>query len=126
VVADFWYPNLRELWVSEHGAEIVSAKKPFDMPDGRKVAWGIRNVSVDYNQQIIREEMFYNISHLDGREERLVYPAAMRYFFRYEVEHLLARTGFRTEFVFAGFAKELFGDKYPSELIVFARKAEGR
>ena len=123
LVADLWYPNLRELSMSEHGAEIVSAKTPFHMPDGRNVTWGIRNTSVDYNRQIIHEEMFYNISHPDGREERLVYPTPMRYFFRYEVEHLLARTGFRTEAVYAGFDKDPFGDKYPSELIFFARKA---
>ena len=46
----------------------------------------------------------------------------MRYFFRYEVEHLLARTGFRTESIYAGFDKEPFGAKYPSELVFVARK----
>ena len=119
---DWWYPNLRELSLSEHGAEIVPPT-PFHMRDGRNVTWGIRNTSVDYNRQIIHEEMFYNISHADGREEQLIYPAPMRYFFRYEVEHLLARTGFRIEAVYAGFDKEPFGDQYPSELIFFARKA---
>ena len=92
------------------------------MRDGRNVTWGIRNTSVDYNRQIIHEEMFYNVSHPDGREERLVYPTPMRFFFRYEVEHLLIRTGFRIEVVYAGFGKEPFGDHYPSELIFFARK----
>lgn len=121
LVADLWYPNLRELSESEHGAEIVPPT-PFHMRDGRNVTWGIRNTSVDYNRQIIHEEMFYNVSHPDGREERLVYPTPMRFFFRYEVEHLLIRTGFRIEVVYAGFGKEPFGDHYPSELIFFARK----
>jgi hypothetical protein len=124
LVMDLWYPNLRELSASENGAEIVSVKTPFLMPDGRSVTWGIRNTSVDYNRQIIHEELFYDIRYPDGHEERIVYPSPMRYFFRYEVEHLLARTGFRTESVFAGFDKALFGSKYPSELVFVARKAQ--
>jgi SAM-dependent methyltransferase len=124
LVMDLWYPNLRELSASENGAEIVSVKTPFYMPDGRSVTWGIRNTSVDYNRQIIHEDLFYDIRYPDGHEERIVYPSPMRYFFRYEVEHLLARTGFRTESVYAGFDKEPFGSKYPSELVFVARKAQ--
>lgn len=122
LVADFWYPNLRQLWVSEDGSEVVPPQRPFSMPDGREVTWGIRNTSVDYNRQIIHEDMSYHVRYPDGRQEHLSYPAAMRYFFRYEVEHLLARTGFRTESVYAGFGKEAFGDMYPSELIIVAHK----
>jgi len=79
---------------------------------------------VDYNRQIIREEMFYNVRYPDRHEEQMIYPSSMRYFFRYEVEHLLARTGFRTESVYASFDKEPFGSKYPSELVFVARKAQ--
>ncbi len=124
LVMDLWYPNLRDLWQSENGAEIVSAKTPFLMPDGSSVKWGIRNISVDYNRQIIHEEMFYYVCHPDGQKEHFVYPSPMRYFFRYEVEHLLARTGFRIESVYAGFNKEPFGSKYPSEMVLVARKAQ--
>jgi len=124
LVMDLWYPNLRELSASENGAEIVSVKTPFHMPDGRSVTWGIRNTSVDYNRQIIHEELFYDVRYADGHEERIVYPSPLRYFFRYEVEHLLARTGFLTESVYAGFDKEFFGSRYPSELVFVARRAQ--
>lgn len=123
LVMDLWYPDLRELWKSENGAEIVSVKTPFIMPDGRRVSWGIRNISVDYNEQIIHEEMLYDIRYPDGHQEQRIYPSPMRYFFRYEVEHLLARTGFRTESIYAGFDKEPFGSTYPSEMVFVARKA---
>ena len=122
LVMDLWYPNLRELPKSENGADIVTVETPFSMPDGRSIKWGIRNTSVDYNRQIIYEDLFYDIRHPNGNEERLIYPAPMRYFFRYEVEHLLARTGFRTNAVYAGFDKEPFGAKYPSEMIFAASK----
>jgi SAM-dependent methyltransferase len=123
LVMDLWYPNLRELPASENGAEIYTAQTPFKMPDGRNVTWGIRNTSVDYGRQIIYEEMFYSIQHPDGHREQLLYPSPMRYFFRYEVEHLLARTGLRPECIYSDFDKEPFGSKYPSELVFLARKA---
>jgi SAM-dependent methyltransferase len=118
---DVFYPDLRELLVNK-GMEIVRAKTPFEMPDGRSVIWGIRYDSVDHNRQVIHEELFYNIRYPDGHEEQMVYPESLRYFFRFEVEHLLARTGFRVESVYAGFNKEPFGSQYPSELIFLARK----
>jgi hypothetical protein len=68
--------------------------------------------------------MFYDIRYPDGHKERIVYPSPMRYFFHYEVEHLLARTGFRTESVYADFEKECFGSKYPSELVFVASKVQ--
>jgi len=126
LVMDLRYPDLRELWKSEDGAEIVSVKTPFHMPDGRSVTWGIRETSVDYDCQVIHAEMYYNILYPDGRKEQIVYPSPGRYFFRYEVEHLLARTGFKTESVYAGFDKEPFGSRYPSELVFVARKAQVR
>jgi SAM-dependent methyltransferase len=122
LVVDLWYPDLRELWKSETGADIVYKKTPFTMQDGRRVNWGIRNMTVDYNQQIIQEEMFYDVVYPDGRKEHMVYPCPMRYFFRYEVENLLARTGFALETVYADFDKEPFGSKYPSEMVFIARK----
>lgn len=120
---DVFYPDLKELSASEKGAEIFMAKTPFEMPDGRIVTWGIRYNSVDYNRQVIHGELIYDIRYPDGHEERLVYTDPLRYFFRFEVEHLLARTGFRTVSVYADFDKEPFGSKYPSELVFFARKA---
>jgi len=47
----------------------------------------------------------------------------MRYLFRFEVEHLLARCGFEIEHIYAGFDKSPYGSQYPGELIVVALKA---
>jgi len=46
----------------------------------------------------------------------------MRYFFRFEAEHLLARAGFRVEHVYADYDKSPYGSKYPGELIFVAGK----
>lgn len=122
LVFDLYYPDLRGFTVGEEGAEIVSINTPFEMPDGRSVTWGLWWASIDYNQQITHGKMIYNIRYPDGREERLIYDDPMRYFFRFEAEHLLARTGFKTESIYADFNKEAFGSKYPSELLFLARK----
>lgn len=120
LVLDLFYPSSKEFASGEEG---FVAKTPFKMPDDRIVTWGIHFNSVDYHEQIIHEEMFYDVSYPDGHEERLVYSSLLRYFYPYEAEHLLARSGFKVESVYADFTKEPFGSKYPSELILKARKA---
>lgn len=122
LVFDVYYMSLMELTAPE-GKEVFSAKTPFIMPDGRSVTWGIsRRGVIDYNRQVMQDGLFYDIRYPDRHEERLVYADPLRYFYRFEVEHLLARTGFKTEAVYADFNKEPFGSKYPSELIFLARK----
>src|SRR5262249_31224640 len=58
-------------------------------PDGRRVVRRHKVVSRDYFNQI---ELVYYVTHPDGREEPLVHAFPMRYLFRFEAEHLLART----------------------------------
>ena len=41
---------------------------------------------------------------------------------RFEAEHLLARSGFEVEHLYAGYDKSEYGSKYPGELIFVARK----
>jgi len=48
----------------------------------------------------------------------------MRYVFRFEMEHLLARTGFRVEHLYSDFEKHPYGHAYPGELIFVARKTK--
>ncbi|MFC1978451.1 class I SAM-dependent DNA methyltransferase [Chloroflexota bacterium] len=118
LVFDLFYPSSAEFSSGEEG---FTVKTPFEMPDGRSVTWGICFSSVDYNRQTIQEEMTYYVHYPDGHDETLVYPSCLRYFYRYEVEHLLARVGFKAESVYADFDRKPFGSKYPSELIFLAR-----
>jgi hypothetical protein len=77
----------------------------------------------DLSNQIIHSELVYYITHPDGRQERLVQAFPMRYLFRFEGEHLLARAGFKVEQVYSDYDKSPYGSKYPGELIFEARKA---
>jgi SAM-dependent methyltransferase len=94
----------------------------FSTPDGRRVTRRIRVVAHDRFAQVNRVELVHYVSHADGRAERLVEAFSMRYVFRYEAEHLLARAGFEVEQLYADYDKTPYGGKYPGELIFVARK----
>ena len=83
---------------------------PFLMPDGRSVVRKSQNASIDLKNQIINVELTYYITHADGRQERFVHAFLFRYFFRYEMEHLLARAGFEVEALYSDF------DRSPNRL----------
>ena len=92
------------------------------MADGRRVRRRMRIARRDWFRQIQDSEIIYYVTHPDGREERLVHSFPMRYIFRYEAEHLLARSGFEVEALYAGFDKSPYGSQYPGELIFVARR----
>ncbi|HEB31506.1 MAG TPA: class I SAM-dependent methyltransferase [Spirochaetes bacterium] len=65
----------------------------FTMPDGRRVYRRFRYVERDYTRQVeVKESIFY-VTRPDGKKERLVHRFSMRYFFSFELVHLLARAG---------------------------------
>jgi SAM-dependent methyltransferase len=124
LVFDVYYITLAEL-VAPEGSDLFSAKKPFETPDGRLVTWGVcRYGKLDFHRQVMQDGLYFNVRYPDGHAERLVYTHPLvRYYYRYEVEHLLARTGFKTAAVYGDFDKSPFGARYPSEAIFLARKA---
>jgi hypothetical protein len=63
------------------------------------------------------------VTHPHGRQERLVHHYRFRYLFRFEAEHLLARSGFSVEHVYSGFDEAPYGHRYPGELFFVARRA---
>jgi SAM-dependent methyltransferase len=120
-ILDLFNPSLpimaREVTGDEQGDE-----PEFTMPDGRRVLRRNRIVAQDVFKQYHDVELIYQITHPDGRTERLVHAFPMRYLFRYEAEHLLARCGFAVEALYADYDKGQYGSTYPGELIFVARK----
>jgi SAM-dependent methyltransferase len=122
LILDVFNPSLEFLTRNDTGQE-AGEEPAFTTPDGRKVVRKRRIASRDMANQVNHVELIYYVTHPDGREERLVHAFAMRYLFRFEVEHLLGRCGFDVEHVYADFDKTPFGSKYPGELIFVAKKA---
>ena len=122
LILDVFNPSLtsvaREVTGEEQGDE-----PEFTMPDGRRVLRRNRIVARDVFKQYHTVELIYYVTHPAGRTERLVHAFPMRYLFRYEAEHLLARCGFEVEALYSDYDKSPYGSQYPGELIFVARKA---
>jgi SAM-dependent methyltransferase len=97
----------KEGWVAE-----------YSMPDGRRVRIMERVTAFHRAEQRNDVEMIFYVTDARGREERLVFAWTLRYFFRYEVEHLLARCGFRVCAVYGGFDRSALGDASPEMIFV--------
>jgi SAM-dependent methyltransferase len=123
LILDIFNPMLESLVNTEFGKE-MGDEPEFSLPDGRKVIRRHCVVSRDVANQINYVELVHYVTHPGGRQERLVQAFPMRYLFRFEAEHLLARTGFTVEQLYADYDKSPYGSKYPGELIFVAGKSK--
>jgi len=121
LILDLFNPSLPALTRDNVGQEFGDEPE-FTTPEGGRVLRRNRVVARDYANQINQIELIYYVTHLDGREERLVHAFPMRYLFRFEAEHLLARSGFAVEAVYADYDQSPYGSQYPGELIFVAQK----
>jgi SAM-dependent methyltransferase len=90
----------------------------YDATDGRHVRILERTAAFHRAQQRNDVEMIFEVNHPDGRAERLVFQWTLRYFFRYEVEHLLARSGFSVAALFGDFHRGSLKDDSPEMIFV--------
>lgn len=91
------------------------------LPDGRKLRRTNRTAGFHREQQYNDIEMTYYVSHPDGRKEMLVQSFPMRYYYRYEMEHLLELRGFKVIELFGNFDRSAFSSDSP-EMIFIAQK----
>ena len=86
--------------------------------DGRQVRISERVAAFHRAAQINDVEMIYSVTHPDGRKERMVFAWPLRYFFRYEVKHLLAHCGFRAATEYGNFDRTPIADDSPEMIFV--------
>jgi len=97
----------------EDSAEVV------EWTDGRSIRWWGTVLAYRRSLQTNECEMTYEISGPDGSQERVTEQFPMRYLFRYELEHLLSRAGFRIVALYGDYDRSSFADDSP-ELIAVA------
>ncbi len=124
LILDLFNPSIDALANDPIGEEFREEPE-FEMPDGRRVIRRHKRVACDRARQVNDVELIYDITHPDGRTERLVHAFPFRYLFRFEAEHLLARAGFEVVHLYADYDKSPYGSKYPGELLFVARKTRG-
>lgn len=115
-ILDIFNPSLSGITADNLGQE-VGAEPEFTTPEGIKVRRFNKTNARDHHKQILDVELIYYLVHPDGREERVVHAFQMRYLFRFEAEHLLARAGFKVVDLYADYSREPYGTVYPGDLI---------
>ncbi len=120
LILDLFHPFLPALCDPTHGFE---TKEPTErkLPDGRQIRCTQKSPVVHRDEQYLECEQIYHVSYPDGRKESYVHSVAVRYFFRYEVEHLLELSGFRVRELFGNFDRSPFHQD-SSEMIFVAEK----
>jgi len=121
-ILEVFQTNFRRIHDEAYLKEVEDVPE-FELPDGRKLRRTNRTADFHRAEQYNDVEMIFYVTHPDGRAERLVQAFPFRYFFRYEVEHLLARCGFEVVELFGNFDKSPLTDDSP-EMIFVAQAGE--
>ena len=93
------------------------------LPDGSTLRRTHRTAGFHRAEQYNEIEMTYTVTSPGGETRRFVQTFPMRYFYGYEVEHLLARCGFVVLDIFGDFDRSPFVDDSP-QMIFVAEKRE--
>jgi SAM-dependent methyltransferase len=108
LIVDFFQTDPRRMhdvaYLNEHEVAV------YKIPGGRRVRLTERVVAFHRSEQRNDVEMIYTVTEPDGKTERHVMAWTLRYFFRYEVEHLLARSGLRVAALYGNFDKSPLRD----------------
>ncbi len=89
--------------------------------DGRSVRRCSRIPGRHRAQQTFDVELIYYVRERDGTTRRLIHAFTFRYFFRYEMQHLLTLSGFEVVGLYGDFTGAALSDDSP-EMIFVARK----
>jgi SAM-dependent methyltransferase len=115
LVFDVFNPSLVSL-VAEVNTEEIEDTPELTLPDGRRLRRAFRVVRKRHAEQCNDIELIY---YLDGR--RMVQSCPLRYFFRFELEHLLARSGFEVMALHGAFDRSPFADNSPDMIFIATR-----
>jgi len=121
LILDVFNPSL-EILVDKSRFDEHPSGEPFTLPDGRIVERTERVTGRDYLGQVIGVDLIFAVAHPDGHRERLIQSIEMRYLFRFEVEHLLARSGFEIVAAYCDYKRTPLEAGAAQEFLYVARK----
>jgi len=121
LILDIFHPYPPRLVTDPAYMEEIEDLPETELPDGRLLRRTTRTAAFHRELQCNDIEMFYYVTHPDGHREKLVQAFPIRYFFRYEIEHLLEMCGFRVVELFGNYDRSAFTEDSP-EMIFVAEK----
>ena len=89
-----------------------------DWTDGRRIRWWTTVIGYDRSQQCNECEVTYEIVEADDTTRRTTETISLRYVFRFELEHLLVRSGFRIIALHGDYDCSPFADESPAMIVV--------
>lgn len=89
-----------------------------DWTDGRRIRWWATVIDYQRSLQCSECEVTYEIIAPDGTTRRSSETLFLRYVFRYELEHLLVRAGFRIDAFYGDYDRSPFVDGSPAMIVV--------
>jgi SAM-dependent methyltransferase len=118
LVFDVFNPNFTRLSPNPQYTQETIDLPETTLPDRRKLSRASRMAAFHREQQYNEVELIYYIVHPDGKKERLVQGFPMRYFLRYEMEHLLELCGFKITDLFGDFKKSAYMGDSPEMVFI--------
>ncbi|MBA3342798.1 MAG: class I SAM-dependent methyltransferase [Gemmatimonadaceae bacterium] len=119
LVFDVFNPDMR-LLVKDRTAETEDTPET-KLPDGRSFRRASRVIEVHPARQVSDVELIYYLTAGASEEVRLVHAFSMRWYWRYEVEHLLARCGFDLVMIYGNFDRSPLNEGSPEMIFVAER-----
>ena len=96
----------------------------YELPDGRRLKRTHRTTGFHRAEQYNEVELIYYLTDVNGTTRRIVQAFPFRYFFRYEIEHLLERRGFRIVELLGDFTGSPLSHDSPEMIFVAEKYAE--
>lgn len=119
LVFDVFNPHY-PLMTLDRTAEVEETPE-LEMVDGRFMRRAVRVLRVNWREQTSDVELIYYVRAAGGVSQRTVQAFPMRWFGPAELEHLLARAGFRVTVMYGNFDRGPLRDESP-EIIVVAER----
>jgi SAM-dependent methyltransferase len=117
LVLDVYHPYLPALVDPKYLME-MQVDPEITLADGRILRRTSRIAAFHRNEQFNDVELIHYVKYPDGRQGRLLHAFKMRYFYRYEMEHLLALAGFKVVELFGNFDRSPFVSESPEMIFV--------
>jgi SAM-dependent methyltransferase len=105
-------------YAREGPADLEATQQVVDWTDGRRIRWWMSVIGYDRSLQCNECEVTYEIVEAGGATRRMTESISLRYTFRYELEHLLVRAGFRLVALYGDYDRSPFGDASPAMIVV--------
>jgi ubiquinone/menaquinone biosynthesis C-methylase UbiE len=119
LIFDVFNPNMRYLLEDRTDEREDTAE--VELPDKRSFRRTARIAAVHIVDQYSEAELIYYVRDAAGNTQRLVHGFLMRWYWLYELEHLLARCNFRVRAVFGDFNRSPLTDASPEMIFIAER-----